>query len=128
MTEINNILSISTIDGLLKYEITVKTILLVAVISGLVSLIIVIYFGGIRNTIDYGKLKLNAFLNAYGVKVNIPVSHSYETKINASEYKVIDKGTDKVTDKVTDDGADKVIDDGTDKVTDKMKNDIIQIK
>ena len=68
MSEINRILSINTIDGLLKYEITVKTILILAVISGLFFLAIISYFGGVKNTIEFCRSKLDLFLNSYGVK------------------------------------------------------------
>jgi len=97
MAEVNHILSINTIDGLLKYEITVKTILILAVISGLVFLAIVSYFGGVKNTINYCRLKLNVFLNAYGVKKIVNVSKKYESKVDISKDK--DKDIDKDIDK-----------------------------
>ena len=68
MTDINRLLSINTIGELLKYEIPVKTFLVVAVLSSLVLLVIIIYFGGVKNIKEYCRLKLNLFLDTYVVK------------------------------------------------------------
>ena len=108
MSEVNRILSINTIDGLLKYEITVKTVLIVAVISGLFLLAIVSYFGGVTNTIEYCRSKLHMFLNAYGVKMNVPVSKKKESNVNI--YTGIDKGIGKDIDTDNDKDIDKDID------------------
>ena len=97
MTEINRILSINTIDGLLKYEITVRTILIAGAISGLIALAIVLHFGGIRKTFDYFNSKLNWFFNTYVGKNEVSGSKRAESKIdkksdnNVEENDIIDK-------------------------------------
>lgn len=62
MNEITRIRSISSIDDFLKYEITIETILIIGIMWSLFALSIIIYFGGIKNTIDFFKLKCYSIL------------------------------------------------------------------
>ncbi len=97
MTEVDRILSINTLDGLLKYEITVQTILIVGVISGLFALSVVLYFGGIRKTFDNFSLRLNLFINTFVGKNEVSRGKRDESKIdkksdkNVEENDIIDK-------------------------------------
>ena len=96
MTEVNSILAINSLDGLLKYEITVKTILIVGVISGLIGLSVIIHFGGIRNTLDYFVLRINSVFNTYVGKKTVSGGKRDESKIdnddkNDDKNDIIDK-------------------------------------
>ena len=91
MTEVNSILAINSLDGLLKYEITVKTILIVVIFSSLIALSIILHFGGIRKTIDYFSLRINMFLNAYVGKSAVSSSKRDESKIDKNVDKNVDK-------------------------------------
>ena len=91
MNEVKHILSINTLDGLLNYGITVRTILIVGIMPGLIAMAVVLYFGGIKKTNDYFTSKINLFFNTYVDKNKVSGGKLNKPKIDKISDKISDK-------------------------------------
>lgn len=75
--EINQIGNINSINDLLDFKFSVKTLMLLAFLAGCVYLVfVIILFGGVNNTVDYISVLIETTKNSINKNKNIRASNN----------------------------------------------------